>query len=148
MDVWLLKWECVKRYFSFFRQCYRTRDSSDRFSHIPLFHKFYPKIDSSAHFESVFWNIGLFNRKTENTVRFFYYKNKNMYKCYVFTIKTDLRNMSENRVFRRKNRAKQTQKTHFAAIFSKNHCIYRQTKNTNRFFIVKIRIPANFVCSR
>ena len=43
---------------------------TNRFSLWPLFHPFYPKIYSSAHFDSVFSNTGRFNRKTKNTVRF------------------------------------------------------------------------------
>ena len=42
----------------------------DRFSRVPLFHHFYPKTDANAHFNSVFSNTGLFNRKTKNTMRF------------------------------------------------------------------------------
>ena len=45
-----------------------------RFSSMPLFHHFYPKIDANAHFNAVFLNIGQFNRKKINTVRVFIIK--------------------------------------------------------------------------
>ena len=48
----------------------KTRVSADKFSNVPLFHHFFPKIDSRACFDSVFSNIVWFNRKTKNTVRF------------------------------------------------------------------------------
>ena len=70
-DVWLLKWKYVWWYFSFFCQCYRTPVSADRFSRVPLYRHFYPKIDSNAHLNSVFPNIASSNRKIVNTVRFF-----------------------------------------------------------------------------
>ena len=44
--------------------------SFSSFSRVPLFHNFYPKLDSNIHFDSVFWNIGWFNRKTVNVVWF------------------------------------------------------------------------------
>ena len=47
---------------------------ADRFSRKPLFHHFYLKVEANVHFNSVFWNIGWFNRKTANTVRFFVFK--------------------------------------------------------------------------
>ena len=39
-------------------------------SRMPFFHHFYPKIDVNAYFNCVFSNIGWFNRKTANAVRF------------------------------------------------------------------------------
>ena len=55
---------------------------------------------------------------------------------------------SENKELRRKNRAKPSENAHFTTFYSKNHCIYWKTKNTNRFSIVKISVPKNFTCLR
>ena len=60
-------------FFIFLSMCYRTRVSTDRFSRVILFHHFNPKTDTNTHFDSVFSNIGWFNKKkkkTVNTVRF------------------------------------------------------------------------------
>ena len=49
--------------------------SADRSSRVLLFPHFYPKIDSNAYyFDSVFSNIGRYNRKMINAVRFFVIK--------------------------------------------------------------------------
>ena len=55
-----MKFGCMIIYFenksfSFFCQCCRTRISADKFSHVPLFHHLYPKIDSNVHFDPVFF---------------------------------------------------------------------------------------------
>ena len=60
-------------------QHYKTRISPNKFSQVPLFHYFYiyiyiKKIDSNAHFDSVFLNIGQFNIKTINIIWFFIIK--------------------------------------------------------------------------
>ena len=55
---------------SFFYQRYRTRVSTDRFSRVPLFRLFYPKINWNVHFDSVFSNTGWFIGETINAVRF------------------------------------------------------------------------------
>ena len=88
-------------------------------------HPLYTQIDSNAYFNPIFSNIGLFNRKTKNTVRFFVRKIRISIILYAFTIQTDFRNMSENTSFRLKNRAKSSQRGHFATFFlkKKNHCI-------------------------
>ena len=57
-------------FFSFLSVLYGTRLSADRFFRETLFHHFYPKIDLNAHFNSVFSNLGWFDRKTANRVRF------------------------------------------------------------------------------
>ena len=44
-------------------------------------------------------------------------KNKKIYNFNAVTIKTDFRNMSENRRFRQKNRTKPSQSTHFAPFY-------------------------------
>ena len=44
---------------------------------MPLFHNFYPKIDSNAYFDTVFSNFEQFNRKTINAVQFSITKIKN-----------------------------------------------------------------------
>ena len=73
----------------------------------PFFHHFYPKIAANAHFNSVFSNIEWFNiRKTANTVRFSII-NLRMSIIYTFTIKTNFRNMSKNRRFRRKKKERE-----------------------------------------
>ena len=61
--------------------------------------------------------------------------------------RSDCRNMSENRKFRRKNRAKLSQSAHFATFFFQKTTalIERKTKNTNRFPIVKISVSTNFI---
>ena len=79
--------------FHFSASIIRTLVSANRFFSVPLFHHFYSKIHSNAHFGSVFSNTGQFNRKTRNAVRFFHYKNENIYQCYAFMIKTDFRTM-------------------------------------------------------
>ena len=57
--------------FSFFYvSILELRISADRFSRMPLFHHFYSKTVANAHFNSVFSDMGWFNRKTINTVRF------------------------------------------------------------------------------
>ena len=76
--------------------------SADRFSRTPLFSHFYPKIDADAHFKSVFLNIGWYKKKPGKYSSIFHSKNKNIYNFNVFTIKTDVRNRSENKRFRRK----------------------------------------------
>ena len=63
-------------------------------------------------------------------------------------IKTDFRNMSKTKEFRRKNRAKQPQNGHFAIFFKKSHCIYWESKHSNRLFTVKISVPTNFMYLR
>ena len=50
----------------------------------------------------------------------FHYKNKDMYKFYAFTFKTDFRSMSESREFKRKNKVKHSKGAHFATFFSKS----------------------------
>ena len=57
-------------FFPFFCQRYKNRISADRFQRVPLFHLFKQKIVANAHFNTVFPNIGWFNRKIKNTVRF------------------------------------------------------------------------------
>ena len=91
------------------------------------FHHLYQKIATNADFNYVFSNIGWFNRKMVNTVRFPSYKYKNIYNLYAFMIKTDFRNMSKNRRFRWKNRAKPSQSAHFATFFTKKHFIWWKT---------------------
>ena len=76
----------------------------------------------------------------------FHYKKKYIHNFYAFTIKIDFRNMSESREIRWKNRAKPSQSVHFAIFCSKNHCIYRKTKNTSKFSIVKINVSTNCMC--
>ena len=110
-------------FFFFFCQCYRTRVSVDRFSHVPFFSHFYPKMDVNVHFIFVFLNIGRFNRKTKNT-EIFHYKNKTVYNFYTFTVKTDFWNWSESRKFRRKNRENCLKVPTLLPLFQKNHCIY------------------------
>ena len=64
--------------FLFVCQCYRTQVLANRFSRMPFFHHFYPKINSNAHFNSVFSNnsltAGYFNGKMMNAVRFSFIK--------------------------------------------------------------------------
>ena len=84
-----------------FLSVFRARVSVDKFSRVLFFHHFYPKIDSSTHFDSVFSNIVSLNRKTKNTVQFSIIKQNKIYN-YAFTIKTDFRSMSESREFRQK----------------------------------------------
>ena len=57
-------------FFSFFRQCYKIRVSAHRFSRAPLFHHFYSKIYANAHFNSLFSNIGWFNKKKRTHLDF------------------------------------------------------------------------------
>ena len=134
--------------FIFFSQCYRTRVSADRFSRVTIFHRFYPKIDANAHFNSVFSNIGRFNRKTVSTVRFSIIKIRISIIFMHLRSKPTLKNISETR---RVNRAPQQSKTiskcplcHFFSFFSKIHWIYWKTKSTSRFSIVKISVPTSF----
>ena len=48
----------------------------------------------------------------------------------MFAIKSDIKNMSENRKFWWENDIKLAQDAHFAIFFlSKNHCFERKTKN-------------------
>ena len=63
---------------------------------------------------------GGINRKTKNTMRFYIIKNKNVYNFYAFMIQTDFRNISENRKFRRKNRAISSESAHFATFCFKS----------------------------
>ena len=56
--------------FHFFFVSFIELEFQARFSRVPLFYHFYPKIDTNIHFDSVFMNIGLFNRKSVNAVRF------------------------------------------------------------------------------
>ena len=58
MDAGLLKWKYVLWCLKFFCQCYRTLVSADKFSRMPLFHLFYPKTVSNAHFKAVFCILG------------------------------------------------------------------------------------------
>ena len=104
---------------------------------VPLLYLFYLEIQSNTRFNSIFSNIGWFSRKTIDAVLFSTIKNKSIYNFYAFAIKTDFRNMSEIREFRRKNKEKSSQSANFATSFSKNHCIYWKTKNANRFFYCK-----------
>ena len=54
---------------------------------------------------------------------------------YTFSMKTDFRNMSENRKFRRKKGAKPSQNAHFATFFF----------HKNTAFIEKQKIQINFL---
>ena len=71
---------------------------------------------------------------------------------YAFTIKTDFKNMSENRRFTRKNRAKPSQSSDFdpPPFFFPKKPLYllKIEKNPNRSFIVKISAPKNFMSFR
>ena len=108
------------------------------------FHHFYPKIDSNAHFGSVFSTIRLFNRKTINTVRF-YYKNNNTYKFYALTIERDFRNRSDTCEFGRKNKESQTQVTHIATFSQKTAAFIEKRQKLIDFFGVKTNVPINFM---
>ena len=44
----------------------------NRFSRMPIFHHFYPKINSNAPSDTAFPNIGRFNRKTINALYFLF----------------------------------------------------------------------------
>ena len=73
---------------------------------------------------TLFFRISGGLTKTANTVWFFYYKNKNIYNFYAFTIKTDFWNKSGNRRLRRENKAKPSQSTHFATFFFSKKPLY------------------------
>ena len=82
-----------------------------------LFHHFYPKIDSSAHFDSVFSNIGQFNRKKKSTVQFC---NLNIR---ISVILIHLRSKLTSEIWQKverleeRNRAKLSQSKHFGTFF-------------------------------
>ena len=113
------------RMISFFCQSCRTQISSNKFSRVSLFDHFYSKIDSSAHFYS-FFNIGWFNRKTKNIVRFSI--KKNIHKLYAFTMKTDFRNMSESRKFRQKTEQNRLKVSNITPFFFKKLLLLLKNK--------------------
>ena len=106
---------------------------------------FIQKMNSNAHFDSVFTNFGQFIKKKANAVRFFHNKNKNMYKFYAFTIKTDLRYMSENREFILIKQSKTVSEYPLCHLFLIKPLHLLDTIKVYRFFIVKIRIRKNCV---
>ena len=69
-----------------------------------------------------------------------------IYNFYTHTIKTDLWNMSESGSLDEKKPEQNCLKVPKAPV--KKHCIYWKTKNTSRFYIVKISVPTNFMCLR
>ena len=116
---------------------------------MPHFHHFFPKIDSNVHFDSAFSNIGRFNRKMINDVRLFITKNKNIHEFYEYTIKTDFRNMSGSREFRRKNKSKNRLKKPSLPPFSQKTVVYIwKTISSSLLFIVKISVLIHFMYLR
>ena len=67
----------------------------------------------------------------------FNFKIKSIYKFYTFTTKTDFRNVSENRKFRRKNKAKPSQSAHFAIFFFfQKITVFIEKRNTLTGFLL------------
>ena len=130
--------------FHFFCQCYRTRVSADRFSCVPLFHYFYPKIDSDAHFFLCFLKYWGIKQKSDKRCSIFHYKNENIYIFYAFI--NGFRNMLESREFRQKNKAKPSQGAYFANFFSKNRSTYRKTINADLFFFFFFFCKNKYFC--
>ena len=133
-------------FFSFFCHYYRTRVAADRLSRMPLFHQFYPKIDSNAHFNSVFSNIGWFNRKAVNTVRFSIIRISITF----MHLRSKLTSEICQKVGSLGEKTEQNSlKVSTLQPFSpQNHCIYWKTKNPNQFYIIKISVLTNFMCLR
>ena len=102
------------------------------FSHMRLFHHFYSKIVSNAHFVSVSSNIGRFNKKTKNVVRFIGIKIRISIHFMHLGSKwtSEICQKAENLDWK-------TKKNHLknANFFSKNCCIYWKTIKAYRFLL-------------
>ena len=104
---------------------YWSRNDADEFSYSSIFCSYYPKIDLSLHFDAFYPKISRFYQKIESFISFFYYKSMYAYKFHASTMKTDFRNMSENRKFRWKKWSKigSKQQNLHNFFFSKKQCL-------------------------
>ena len=98
---------------------------------------------------TLFSVFGWFNRKNADTVRF------SIIKIRIFITFMHLRSKLTLEICHevgsleektKKNRLKEPTLPPF--FFSKNRCIYWKAINANRFFVLKIKIPSNFMCLR
>ena len=69
-------------------------------------------------------------QKNEKHYKIFHHKNMNICNFYAIMMKTDFRNMSESRRFRRKNRAKQSRSSHFATFFLRKTAVFVEKRKT------------------
>ena len=80
-----------------------------------------------------YWGI---SQENEDHYRISHCKNKNVFNFYAFTVRIELRNMSETREFRQKNRAKPSRNAHFANFLFKNPLHLLKNKKTVTDFLL------------
>ena len=111
------------------------------FSHT-IYSLFCAGIDLNLHFYHFFskisWFIEKWKKKDQWTL---YCKNEYTYKFHVFTVKTNIRNMSKSREFRWKTDSKCAQDDHFAIFLPKKS----ERKLEKLFSVIKRGMPKNFM---